>query len=132
MSMTADDLRQKVELAVVELIKDKLAEGTMTEARAQQASQTVLDTLKPGMTLEELYRAIPKLDDTVPELSSIILPLLRQYENNVVKPIEKKVQDLIRTGQYDAAADLAKKAISADVKLVWTASAKPPQSKETT
>ncbi len=125
--MTPDDIRQQVELQVVELIKAKLADGTFTEERAQQASQIVLDTLKPGMSFEELYKAIAKLDDTVQELAPVVLPIMRQYEEQIVKPIEKNVEDLIRQGQYDAATKLAKEAISQDVKLEWTGSAKPPK-----
>ena len=123
--MTPDDLRQQVELQVVELIKAKLADGSMSEERAQQASQVVLDTLKPGMSFEELYRGIAKLDDTVQELAPVVLPIMKQYEDQIVKPIEKNVEDLIRQGQYDAASDLAKKAIAQDVKLEYTGSGKP-------
>ncbi len=124
--MTPDDLRQQIELQVVELIKAKLADGTMTEERAQQASQTVLDTLKPGMSFEELYPAAARLDDKVQELAPVIIPLLKQYENEVVQPVQKNVSELIRQGQFDAATKLAKRAIAQDVKLEWTGSAKPP------
>ncbi len=125
--MTPDDLRQQIELQIVELIKSKLADGTMTEERAQQASQIVLDTLKPGMSFEELYPAVAKLDDTVNELSPVIVPILRQYEEQIVRPIEKNVTELIRQGQFDAATKLAKQAISQDVKLQWTGSGKPTE-----
>ena len=124
--MTPDDLRQQIELQVVELIKRKLADGTMTEERAQQASQMVLDTLKPGMNFEELYSAVARLDDTVQELAPVIVPMLKQYEQEIVRPIEKNVTELIRQGQFDAATTLAKRAIAQDVKLEWTGSAKPP------
>ena len=124
--MTPDDLRQQIELQVVELIKAKLADGTMTEERAQQASQMVLDTLKPGMSFEELYSAVARLDDTVQELAPVIVPMLKQYEEQIVRPIEKNVTELIRQGQFDAATTLAKRAIAQDVKLEWTGSAKPP------
>jgi len=124
--MTPDDLRQQIELQVVELIKRKLADGTMTEERAQQASQMVLDTLKPGMSFEELYSAVARLDDTVQELAPVIVPMLKQYEEQIVRPIEKNVTELIRQGQFDAATTLAKRAIAQDVKLEWTGSAKPP------
>ena len=123
--MTPDDIRQQIELRAVELIKGKLADGSMTEERAQQASQTVLDTLKPGMSFEELYRAIARLDDVVQELSPIVLPMMEQYERDIVKPIEKDVKNLIIQGQYDAATSLAKKAINQDIKMQWTGSGKP-------
>lgn len=128
--MTPDDIRQQIELKVVELIKAKLADGSMTEERAQQASQVVLDTLKPGMDFEQLYRAVARLDDVVQELAPIVLPVMEQYEKEIVKPIQKNVQELILQGQYDAATSLAKKAIGQDIKLQYVGSAKPPTSAE--
>lgn len=122
--MSPDDIRQQIELKVVELIKKKLADGTMTDERSQQISQTVLDSLQPGMSFEELYKAIPKLDDTFPELSPIILPILKEYETNVTQQVKQNVENLIKQGQFDAAAKLAQKAVEGDVKLVWTGQGK--------
>jgi len=122
--MTPDDIRQQIELNVVELIKEKLADGTMTEERSQQISQIVLDSLQPGMNFEELYKAIPKLDDAFPELSPIILPILKEYETNITQQVKQNVENLIRQGQFDAAAKLAQKAVDQDVKLVWTGQGK--------
>lgn len=126
--MTPDDIRQHIELQVVNLIKRKLADGSMTEERAQQASQIVLTTLTPGMGYEELYQAVGKLDDVVAELAPVVLPIMKQYERDIVKPIQKNVTDLIMQGQYDAATKLAKQAIGQDVKLEYTGSGKPPDS----
>lgn len=117
--MTPDDIRQQIELQVVEFIKAKLADGTMTEEKAQQISQMVLDLLKPGMSFEDLYKAVPKLDDQFSELAPIVLPLVRDYEERIVKEAQKSVQHLIRQGQYDAATELAQKAVKQDVKIQW-------------
>jgi len=123
--MIPDDVRQQIELKVVELIKAKLSDGSMTEERSQTVSQIVLDTLKPGMTLEELYRVIPKLDDNAPELSPIIAPILRDYEENVNKKALVEVSAYIKQGKYDAAISLANQTIKQDVKLVWHGNGKP-------
>lgn len=117
--MSPDDIRQKIELEVVEMIKAKLADGSMTEERSQQISQIVLDTLKPGMTLEELYKAIPKLDDTASELSLVTLPILREYEANIAQASIVNVSNLIKQGQFNAASKLSKDVINQDVKLSW-------------
>lgn len=122
--MTPDELRQSIELKVVEMIKKGLQEGTMTEERAQTISQKVLDTLKPGMSFEQLYKAIPTLDDTMPELSPITLPILREYEENVNSKALDNIRELIRQGQYDAATKMGKMAVSQDLKLVWTGAGK--------
>lgn len=124
--MTPDDIRQHIELQVVDLIKKKLDDGSMTEERAQQASQIVLDTLTPGMSYEELYQAVGKLDDVVAELAPVVLPFMKQYERDIVKPIGENVKELILQGQYDAATNLAKQAISQDIKIQRTGSGKPP------
>lgn len=123
-TMSPDDLRQQIELQVVELIKAKLADGSMSEDRAQQLSQRVLSAVKPGMSFEELYKVIATIDDTAPELSPIVLPIVREYEEHVVKNIKTNVSDLIAQGQYDAATKLAKKAINQDISLIWTGSSK--------
>lgn len=122
--MSPDDIRSQIELKVVEMLKEAIARGTMTEERAQAVSQHVLDTLQPGMSLEELYRAIPKLDDTFPELSPLVLPILKEYEENVNKKAMESVRELIRQGQYDAAEKLGKRAVNQEIKLVWQGSAK--------
>lgn len=124
---TPDDIRQDIELKVVELLKEKVAAGTMTEERSQQIAKIILDTLQPGMTLEALYKAIPKLDDTASEISPIIVPYLRDYEEHVTKKAQNQVQNFIHQGQYNAATELAEKAVRQDVKLVWTARAAAPK-----
>jgi hypothetical protein len=126
--MTPNDLRQQIELETVDFLKLKLDNGEFTEARAKQLAQRVLEVLQEGMSFEELYRAIPTLDDTMPELAPIVLPHVRDYEMNVTQQALESVRNLIKQGQYDAAAALGKKASSRDVELVWTASAKPDTS----
>lgn len=121
--MSPDDIRQDIELKVVELLKRMVEEGRMTEERSQQIAQMVLSTLKPGMSLEELMKAVPKLDDTAPELSLVILPYLREYERMVQQKAQIAVADLIRQGKYNAATKLSEQVINQEG-LVWTGSAK--------
>ncbi len=110
--MSPDDVRQEIELKIVELLKRLVEEGIMTEERSQMVAQMVLDTLRPGMNWEELMKAIPKLDDTATELSPIILPYLREYESMVAQKATVQVASLIRMGQYDAAVKLSKQVIA--------------------
>lgn len=118
--MSPDDIRQKIELAVVEMIKTSLTEGVLTDERAQELSQIVLDTLRPGMSFQELFTAIARLDDTAPELSPIIVPYLKQYENEIAQKAEQNVRNLIKQGQFDAASKLAESVIKQNVRVVWT------------
>lgn len=113
--MSPDELREDVELAIVEFIKEKFDSGEMTDERAEQISQRALDVLEPGMGFEQLYKAIAALDDTMPELSVVVLPYVRDYENNVTQGALSSVRELIAQGQYDAAAKLGAKAAKSDV-----------------
>jgi hypothetical protein len=123
--MTADEIRENIELAVVELIKQKLADGSMTEERSQQISQLILDSLKPGMSLEELYKAIFTLDDTVTELAPIVLPYAKTYEQNVAQKASDVVSSYIKVGNYDAAIKLTDDVVNENVKLEWQGTGKP-------
>jgi hypothetical protein len=123
--MTADELREEVELSVVELLKEKIESGEITDDRAAQISSQVLTILEPGMSMESLYRAIPTLDDRMPELASVVLPYVREYEKNIAGQALENVRELIRQGQYDAAVKLGKKVAATDVELTWQGAGKP-------
>jgi len=117
--MSPDDVREEIELAVVELIKTSVEAGTMTEARGQQISQVTLELLQPGMNWEQLYKAIFKLDDSCTELSPIVLPYAKSYETNIASKASDMVANYIRVGNYDAAVKLAEQVVNEDVKLEW-------------
>jgi hypothetical protein len=122
--MTPDEMREDIELQIVELLKRLLASNAITEERAQQISKRVLTVLTPGLTLEELYRAIPKLDDNASELAPVVLPFMREYEETITKQARETMSELIKQGQYDAAVKLGQEAIDKKVELVWSGSGK--------
>lgn len=124
--MSPDELREQIELEVVELLRAKLDAAEMTDIRAKAIAQRVLDVLRVGMSFEQLYKAIPALDDTMPELAPVVLPHIRDYETNVTSQALENVRNLIKQGQFDAAASLGKKASTRDVELVWEGSGKKP------
>lgn len=123
--MTPDQIREQIEADIVEVIKAKVEAEEMTEERAQAIAQRVLDLLKPGMTLEDLYKTLPRLDDNFSEIGHVIVPYLKDYEEGVTKVAATQVHQLIMQGKYKDAQDLADRVIKQDVKLVWTGSAKP-------
>lgn len=122
--MSPDDIREKIEAQIVDIIKAKVEAEEMSEERAQQLAQAVLAGLKPGMSLEELYKALPHLDDHFSEISHVIVPYLRDYEQGVTQKAAHQVQQLIRDKKYKEAQELAERVIRQDVKLVWTGAAK--------
>lgn len=126
MPFTSDEVRQQIELRVVELIKIKLMDGTLTEDRSREISQHVLETLKPGMTFMDLFKALPTLDDGFSELAPVIIPYLKDYESHIVQKAREQAEEFLHTGKYDAAVRLSKDAIEYNLNVVFTASAKPP------
>ena len=123
--MTSDEVRQQIELKVVEMIKQKLIDGTMTEERSKEVSQHVLGCLKPGMNFIDLFKALPKLDDGFSEMSPLIVTYLRDYESNVVQKAREKAQDFIQEGKYDASVKLIHDAIDYNLNVQFQAEAKP-------
>lgn len=115
--MSPDDIRKEIESKVVELLKNRLSDGTMSEERSKVVSKNVLALLTPGMDLTRLYSAIMKLDDACPELSEIVLPYAKQYEETITQKATDTVRDYIRVGKYDAAINLAKQVASQSVPL---------------
>ncbi len=122
--MDPSEVREDIELKIVELIKQLLEDGVITESRAQQLSTIALKELVPGMNMEELYRAIPKLDDLATEFAPIVIPYMREYEENITRSAQTNVEELIKQGQYDAAIKLSKQAITKNIELVWQGSGK--------
>src|SRR3989344_5517240 len=101
--MSPDELREQIELEIVELLRTKLDAMEITDTRAKAIAQRALDVLRVGMSFEELYKAIPTLDDTMPELAPVVLPHIRDYETNVTTQALENVRNLIKLGQFDAA-----------------------------
>ena len=122
--MNPDEMREDIELKIVELIRQKLENNELTEVRAQELSKIALTTLTPGMTMEELYRDIPKLDNIATELAPIVIPYMREYETNITGEAQKNVVELIKQGQYDAAVKLSKQAIEKNITLMWQGTGK--------
>lgn len=75
-------LRNDFELHVVELIKEALQDGKMSEPRAQQIARMVLDALRPGHSVHEVYQCALELCSRVPELMSLIPSIVKDFKAN--------------------------------------------------
>jgi len=115
--MSPDEIRKDIELKVVELLKFRLSNQTLTEERSRVISSTVLELLQPNMNITDLYRSIMKLDDACPELSTIVYPYAKQYEEMVTQKATNTVEEYIRVGKYDAAINLAKNVVDQKVTI---------------
>lgn len=104
--MDAEKKRNKIELDILRIIKEKLEKGEMNAERATKIAQLVLKTLHPGISLEDIYKVVPGLDDQFTELSGAVLPILQEYEDKVEKIVREKVESLIKQGHFTEAAQL--------------------------
>ena len=119
-----DKLRQIVEWQVLELIKKMSEFGKMTNEQAQQIAKRTIELLKPGMSLEEFFKNVMKIDDGLPELSFIVLPLAKIYQEKIENPSIDAVRELVRKTNYDTAVNLSQKIVDQDIKIKFVAQGK--------
>ena len=94
--MTPDDLRQQIELAVVELIK-KTRRRHHDRIEVRLSLKTCSICLNQACRLKKLYRALPKLDDAFPE-SPLSSSSPTEYEDHITQQASSTVSELIKRG----------------------------------
>lgn len=110
-------LREKVQAQIVDLITKGLASGALSEGRAREIAQLVLEKMPPELSDEQLMQVIPKLDDEFQELSDVVLPIMLEYEEKIRSSVEQKLSILMKEQKFSDALDLAKKAIDLSSQL---------------
>jgi hypothetical protein len=89
----------------------------MNAERASNIAKLVLKTLHPGISLEDIYKVIPTLDDQFNELTVAVIPVLKEYEDKVEALVKTKVSEAIKNGNFSQASDLAKRTIEKDITI---------------
>ncbi len=112
--MTAEEQRKKIELDILSIIEEKLANGQMDTDRAKAIARMVLDKLHPPLTLEQIYKILPILDDHFTELAQAVLPIMREHREAVDKVITAHAEKLIKLGDIDKATRLLKQATQSE------------------
>lgn len=106
---TTEQFRQLIEVEVLKVIKDLAETGTADDEKIKEIAKLALDTVQPGMSMEELYQAASKLDDKHAELAPVVFKIMQAYEEKFAKQAIDQVSNLVRAGSYDDAQDLVKK-----------------------
>lgn len=117
MADKADELRKQVQEQIVKIITAKLEEGEITQERAQQIAQMVLQQLPEGISYQRLIEVIPTLDDHFHELREAVVPIMLEYEQKLKGEVNQRLQKLLEAGKFDEAAKMAEKAIEYEKKL---------------
>ena len=109
--LKAEEFRKMIEVEVLKIIKDLAEKGQTPQERIQELAQLVLDLIKPGMNLEELYSNAVKLDDRHSELAPVVFKVMKEYEEVYEKKALTHVSELVKSGNYDQAQDMVKKVL---------------------
>jgi hypothetical protein len=110
-------LRERVQKSIVNIITRGLESGTITEERAKLIANHVLNAIPEDIDLPKLIDIIPKLDDQFAELTSAVVPIMREYEQRIHKTVNDKISDLIQNGKLDEALKVTKTAIELERNL---------------
>ena len=111
MDPKAEQMRKQLQEQIVSLIKARVQSGSMDEDRNKAIAQMVLDKLPEGISYSELMKVVPTLDDHFQELAQVVVPIMVDYEKKIRAAVDDKIQQLMSEGKFDAAMQVANKAI---------------------
>ena len=107
----AEEFRKYIETEVLKIIKDLAEKGSAPPEKLQNIARLVLELIKPGMSIDELYRNAVKLDDQYYELAPIVMKIMREYEEKHEKKALIEVSQLIKLQKFDEAQNMVKKVL---------------------
>lgn len=111
MNKQADEFRRFIEVEVLKIIKKLSESSDFSEEKIEEIAGLTLDLIRPGMTIEELYRNAVKLDDRHPELAPVVHAIMDAYEKHFEHKAIDQVSKLIKSGNYDDAQHMVKKVL---------------------
>ena len=108
--MDAEEYRKKLEIDILKIMEEKLQKGEMTAERARAIARMVLDALHPPLTLEQIYKIAPTLDDHFTELAAAIRPVIQDRDDKIKLIVAEHAQKLIKQGKIEEATNVLKQA----------------------
>jgi len=84
----------------------------MDLTRAQLIARMLLDKLHPPLTLEQIYKIAPTLDDHFTELSTAVLSLTEEHDEKIKNVVIEHAEKMIKSGRLDEAESLLKQALT--------------------
>lgn len=108
--MDSEEYRKKIERDILLIMEEKLKSGQMDAERARDIARMVLDKLHPPLTLEQIYKIVPTLDDQFTELSKVVLPVIREHDDRIRTIVSEQAHKFIQMGKIDEALSVLEKA----------------------
>lgn len=116
--MDSEEYRKKIERDILEIIESKLRTGQMNAERAREIARFVLESFRPHMTLDEIYKVAPTLDKHFKELIPVVLQVATDYEQKVKQIVIEHVDNLIKNGKIEESVSLLKNALNKKINVV--------------
>lgn len=104
-----EDFRKLIETEVLRIIKQLAEAGQTSKERIQEIARLTLESIRPEMTIDELYRNAVKLDDRHSELAPVVFKIMKEYEQKYERTAIAQVSEFVKRGEYDQAKDLVTK-----------------------
>ena len=101
--MDAEEYRKKLETEILEVLEEKLRKGQMDAQRAKLIAQLILSQLHPPLSLMQIRQIAPTLDDEFKELSSAVLFVLEDNDNETRRVVTEHTEKLIKDGKFEEA-----------------------------
>ncbi len=108
--MDPEEYRKQLERNILLIMEEKLQNGEMDADRARAIARMLLDKLHPPLTLEQIYKIAPTLDDHFTELVKAVLPVLQDHEEETKHIVSEHAEKLIKSGKFDEATTILKQA----------------------
>lgn len=113
----AEQLRHQLQTQIVEIINKKMEAGVMNQDRAKQIASLILEKLPEGISYDKLMEIIPTLDDHFEELTTVVVPIMMEYEKKMHSAVDAKVSELVKAGKLDEALKATQEGIEQEKKL---------------
>ncbi len=114
--MDSEEYRKKLERDILVIIEQKLKNGQMDAVRAKDIARLVLTVLHPPLTLEQIFKIAPTLDEHFSELALAVLPIKQDEEERLRITVTEHTQRLIKLGKLDEASAVLKQALEKNTK----------------
>ncbi len=102
--MDPEEYRKKLEWDILAIIEEKLKSGDMDVERARLIAKMILEKLHPPLTLEQIYKIAPTLDDHFNELTKAVLPVMKENDERLRTIVTAHAEKLIQEGKIEEAA----------------------------
>lgn len=110
-------IKESVQKSIVAIITKGLEDGSITEERAKEIANHVLKAIPEDVDYTKLMQVIPTLDDKFIELTTAVVPIMREYEQKIHAIVNEKISGLIKEGKLDDALNITKKAMELERSL---------------